>query len=646
MAVPKTKKMPKTDFIATDQEKLKLIEQAGGTKDNDGADAVVVFDHTWVDVEKGGLGNTYNNRIVKILTDAGSAQNSALRFDYDPKANVAEVMEIVIHPKDGKKITLDLSKVRDLPQPESKIYWGGRMRVYSIPRLEVGDALEYTVYKKGFHVAYLAARDGETSGITPPMPGHFYDVVTFDEKTPIKHKRYTLRTPKDKPMQYEVCNSDMKVTATFDDTHFTYTWEKRNMPAFKPELRSKGNDVATKLVLATLGTWEEKSRWFYEVNEPQFAVDDAIMKKTKELIKDCKNIEEEFDVLLHWVAQEIRYVGFAVSKGEGYTLHSGTMTFRERAGVCKDCASMLITMGRAAGWKIYAAPTQAGGRVEKIPADQFDHCYCVVRKPNGEYMLLDPTWAVFSIERYCSAEQQQNYLPAIPQGDTLKKAPAVTAKVSLMTIDGTSALDAKGAVAGHIDVVGNGRADANLRRMCALTNKTNIRPIMEKIVESIRKPTSVSGFTHTDVTDHTKPTELHIDYEAARYGLAAKERIFFPVPMARFFNNPVLVRQTDAAATEKIATTIHMWYPQEITINERMTLPAGFKMTSRPVKEKIANDLASFEGSVTADGETVVLKATINWLAREITPEQYPQFKKVVDTLKKFSQRMYEGRKF
>jgi hypothetical protein len=249
-----------------------------------------------------------------------------------------------------------------------------------------------------------------------------------------------------------------------------------------------------------------------------------------------------------------------------------------------------------------------------------------VRKPNGEYMLLDPTWAVFSIERYCSAEQQQNYLPAIPQGDTLKKAPAVTAKVSLMTIDGTSALDAKGAVAGHIDVVGNGRADANLRRMCALTNKTNIRPIMEKIVESIRKPTSVSGFT--------------------RYGLAAKERIFFPVPMARFFNNPVLVRQTDAAATEKIATTIHMWYPQEITINERMTLPAGFKMTSRPVKEKIANDLASFEGSVTADGETVVLKATINWLAREITPEQYPQFKKVVDTLKKFSQRMYEGRKF
>ena len=42
-------------------------------------------------------------------------------------------------------------------------------------------------------------------------------------------------------------------------------------------------DLLPKVVLATVESWPAKSRWFYEVNEPQFAADDAIRAKVAEL---------------------------------------------------------------------------------------------------------------------------------------------------------------------------------------------------------------------------------------------------------------------------------------------------------------------------------------------------------------------------
>jgi len=63
--------------------------------------------------------------------------------------------------------------------------------------------------------------------------------------------------------------------------------------------------------------------------------------------------------------------------------------------------------------------TMAGSRVESIPADHFNHCVAVVKLSSGTYMPLDPTWVPFCRELWSSAEQQQNYLPGVPEGSDL-----------------------------------------------------------------------------------------------------------------------------------------------------------------------------------------------------------------------------------
>ena len=144
----------------------------------------------------------------------------------------------------------------------------------------------------------------------------------------------------------------------------------------------------------------EKSRWFYHVNEDRdiFEADEAIKREVQAITKDCRSDSCKFYTLLHWVAQNIRYSGISMGEGEGYTLHPGTMTFRDRAGVCKDIAGMLVTMLRAAGFTTYPVMTMAGARVERIPADQFNHCVVAVKKPDGSFLMLDPTWSPFNTE--------------------------------------------------------------------------------------------------------------------------------------------------------------------------------------------------------------------------------------------------------
>ena len=68
------------------------------------------------------------------------------------------------------------------------------------------------------------------------------------------------------------------------------------------------------------------------------------------------------------------------------------MTLRDRGGVCKDKAGILMALLRAAGLESYAGMTMAGERIEHIAADQFNHCVTVWRRADGKTQLLDPTW--------------------------------------------------------------------------------------------------------------------------------------------------------------------------------------------------------------------------------------------------------------
>ncbi|GAI77872.1 unnamed protein product, partial [marine sediment metagenome] len=154
-------------------------------------------------------------------------------------------------------------------------------------------------------------------------------------------------------------------------------------------------------------------------------------------------------------------------------------------GVCKDKAGMLVTMLRSAGFEAYACMTMAGSRIDYIAADQFNHSVTIVRLSDGKLHLLDPTWVPFVRELWSSAEQQQNYLPGLPQGSDLLKTPVSPPQNHFIRIKANSDLQINGTLTGEISVQAEGQSDARLRRMftgsCKSLWKKNLENELLKI---------------------------------------------------------------------------------------------------------------------------------------------------------------------
>jgi transglutaminase-like putative cysteine protease len=606
------------------EEAVALLAGAEASR-YEGSDRVVVFDRTEVDVEETGLSHRYDHRLVKVLDWSGARALAALRFDFDPASNIVEILAVRVHRADSTFVDVDPASVVDATAPAHLIYWGGRMRVLGVGALEPGDGVETITYKKGFQIAYLDA-ESEDERYIPPMRGHFYDVLLFQEDLPLIEKSYTVHVPKDKPLQYSVYNGEVMSSLTFgEDTHIYRFW-RENVPALKREPRMPdASDVVPKVVMATVPDWEEKSRWFYHVNEDRdiFGWNPEIEEKVNEITRGLKTEDQKIAALLHWVAQNIRYSGLNMGEGEGYTLHPSTMTFRDRCGVCKDIAGMLVTMLRVAGYPTFAAMTMAGSRVERIPADQFNHCVVALRKEDGSYLMLDPTWAPWNNPIWSRWEGEQHYVIGSSEGEDLMMIPAFVPEDNLLVIRSDAKILKDGALEGTLVLDGKGAMDGRIRSAAADRAKRDVRSGIEEWLGAVSPDIELIEYRFTDPRDFTIDSSLRIRYRVPRFADLLGNDLVFRSPALRFIaENARLSRLAFMPDNEERAHGVFLWGPQRIAIDETVKLPSGYK-AEEPKKVSVEEKIAAAKLSWEANGGTLVLKGETMLEKRQLTAKEY-----------------------
>ncbi len=605
-----------------------------------GADAVAVLDETHVDVEESGLSHVNRTLLIKVLTEKGAAEYATLRFDYDPASSVAEIKKLTVFRADGSVQEVPPSRIYDLPQPQFMIYWDPRMKVASVPKLDPGDAVEIETYSKGFVIAYLndPAQPGDEKYI-PPMRGHYYDVVLFQGSLPIVRKSYTIVLPKDKPIQAEVFHGELGSATSFGEKSLTYTWWKENVPAAKREPRMVDDqDAFPKLVLATVKDWPEKSRWFYTVNEDAhaFAYNDAIKAKVEEITRGLMTDDEKRFAILAWVARQIRYSGISMGKGEGYTLHPGIMTFNDRCGVCKDIAGMCITMFRAAGFThTYPAMTMVGAKVEKIAADQFDHCVVATEVAPNRYKLYDPTWCPFSREIWSSAEKPQNYLIGSPRGEDLMETPPAPASDNFILIESDGTLNEQGNLAGTLTITGGHYSETNLAWAVVNSPASEVRSVFEQWVARISPRARLTSYRTTDPVEVTKPFSITLTYSVPGYAMVAGGRMVFVPPMAHgILDSPRMTDFMGAVKGDKRSYGIYLRATRDFTFRETLTLPKGYSLTGAPGYAKVDGPAAGFSASASMRSDRLQFNENLVIKQKIISAGEYQNLKSAVDAFR------------
>ncbi len=616
-----------------------LIKSSGGPDEYPGKHQLTIFDSTNVDVQESGLSYVNIHRLFKVLDRQGAKSNAVIKFGYDPLSAWVEIRGVTIYRRSGDVEKLDTANVMDYPAPARAIYWGAREKMIEVGRLEPGDAVEVFLFRKGFTYALLADGQGDDDKYIPPMKGHFYDIVHFWSREPVMEKVYRVEIPTDKLLQFKVYNGDVRSSAELINGKWVYTFTKDNytQPEREPNMVSS-SDEFTKLLLSTSPDWKAKSLWFYKVNEDFGSFESApdIDAKVKEILANAEDEQDSISLLTHWVADNIRYSGISMGEGEGYTLHKGEMTFTDRCGVCKDKAGMLITMLRAAGFESYPAMTMAGSRIDRIPADQFNHSVTVVKHHNGNYELLDPTWVPFVRELWSSLEQQQNYLMGVPEGADLMETPISPPEKHYFNLTGNSKINKDGSVEGEFTIDAERQEDASVRRMFTSNYRSNWSTALEKELKSIYPRAEIVSMDYGNPIDYLAgPIHISVKYRIPDYAVVTDDEIIFvPFAVSGVFKRAMSHLYMNTSLEDR-KYQFRDRCTRLVNLKETVELPYSVTAKYIPDTPTSSGSGASFKGGYQIDGKSVKVSETLKFKKRIYNPEDWGSFREAVLNQKK-----------
>jgi len=626
------------------------INDAGDAEKYEDVDHIVVYDVSVNRVKESGVTEVDGYVLYKILNYKGCINLSVLTWGYDPQSSYVRVDEVNII-RESKKIPIDVSKTLDLPASQSAIYWNNKLKTLQLPRLRVGDGIEVKTFRKGFTYALLNENPPPDENYIPPMPGEYFDIVHFESSTPVIEKKYVLMFPKSKRLHSQVYNGTLYSSTSYTSDSTIYAWWDIDIPAWKRERYSPGaTDIVTKVVMSSAKNWEAKSRWFYEINENQFIVTPAIKTKVEEILAEAgvaKGSEEEkAAVLLHWVAQNIRYSGQTMGKGEGFTLHSGEMVFKQRSGVCKDIASMLVVMMRAADMDSYAAMTMAGTRIEDLPADQFNHSVTALKKPDGNFVMYDPTWAPFNHDIWSKLETEQHFVIGTPEGEDLSRIPYSPPEESPLFITSAIEIDDDGNLKGTLKLRGAGALDSRLRRMYRSDNPAKQRNYLVGVLKHISDRIEGISFKHCKPLDFSQGMWWEIKYNIPEYALQVGDGLEFRSPMMQVvMHNRLLLRPGDHEWSEEREDDVFLYYTELLEGEERIKLPKGLTLVEPPECESVDETYAYFDGGSEMKKNILQVNQKIELRRRQIPSDGYAGFRDAINGAMKYADTVFRVEK-
>jgi hypothetical protein len=487
----------------------------------------------------------------------------------------------------------------------------------------------------------------DASRFVPPMEGSFYDIVPLWVGTPTLRLVYAVTYPKGMTLLHNIYNDYAQESESSDSQTgaTTLTISKTDVLPLVSDPKGQVDwyDCGPMLLVSSTPKWEAKSQWFYQVNEDygSFKAYAPAQQKVNEIIKGKKTEMEKISALTHWVADNIHYDGLSMGKGEGYTLHSCEMDYNDRCGVCKDIAGTLISFLRMAGFNAYPAMTMAGSKIYRdVPVDHFNHCVVVCKLSDGTYMPLDPTWVPFTRELWSSAEQQQNYLPGIPEGSDLRETPLSAPENQYLKINAKSSLDKSGTLRGTVTYTAEGQTDRSIRRIFCTGWQSQWKAEMERQLLAVSPRAILKKVDWgRDPKDYQSgPIKITLTFEIPQYAVlgVSGELLFKPFSLNNFLT-PFKTYLSIDRTPETRKYGFKDQCSRQLLIDETISLPGGYQLVGGSKSVSDSGPAASFSGTLVPKGNRIELKQQLNLNKRVYDASDWPSFRLAVSDSESFN---------
>ena len=481
------------------------------------ADSVLVCDYTVESYLPDGTGKSTNEWYEKILTEKGRRNSRTASFWMSISYGDVVVDKAEIIKPDSTAVEIDVaanSRLMTEPgQMDSNIYDpNNKILTLAFPGVEVGDILHLVVTRNN-----TKAR----------VPNAFSDYTVLEITSPIVELVHEIIAPAELPLKVikvrdEIGDGVQYKTDLLADGTTRHRWSVKNVPQAFPEPSMPPlHTCAQRLLVSTVPSWEDLSKWYWNLSAPRMAATVPEMQTSvDELVEDAQTREEKIWRVFTYVSQKIRYMGVTPeNEAPGYEPHDVCLTFQNKYGVCRDKAALLVVLLRMAGVEAFPVLIHVGERRDpEVPQIYFNHAIVGVlsEKPGAvgadQYILMDPTNENTSrlLPEYLC---EKSFLVAKPEGETLLESPALPAAENMASIQTTGTIS-NGWQYAKTSVTLKGINDTVYRSGFSRMRREDRRLFVERMVQASAPGAFLTDLqiTPTDMQDTATPISFVFDY--------------------------------------------------------------------------------------------------------------------------------------
>ncbi len=330
-------------------------------------------------VQSNGLSASRTQQVVYIASEEGARQFATRTLQYAPATQELRLMHLRVHKADGRVLEGEDGGDTLVSDAGIAMYYDVRARRVHFRNVERGDVLE---------IDYR---------ITPatrvnPYGDYFGELLVMRSELPQRLNRFVLIAPASRKLTVQEVRMPQTARTSERNGEKTWQWDVHGLPAVAREPRAPALiDVSPYIHVSTFQSWDELGRWYAALIAPQFRMDAALHDALQPLVAGKKTELEKIRAIHAFVLRNTHYVAleFGIYSYKPYAV---SQVYARRFGDCKDKASLMIALLRAAGIpaELALVRTRRIGEVAPETASVAIFNHAIVYVP-GQDLWLDGT---------------------------------------------------------------------------------------------------------------------------------------------------------------------------------------------------------------------------------------------------------------
>jgi transglutaminase-like putative cysteine protease len=283
-----------------------------------------------------GQSTIHAQQVFFVGNQRGARDYTTRAIHYSHATQKLTVLAARVFKADGRVLNAVDQGESAVADTSVSMYYDTRARSLRFPSLEKGDTIE------------LEYRISPNSSVNP-YGTYFGTLVAFQNGLQQRLRRYVLIAPSQLKLNVVEQRMPVRAAVSEGDDQIIHRWDVTNIAPLLTEPRGPAlTEVAPYVTVSTFADWNQLGKWYADLITPQFSLDGELLQQVQQITATAKSEQEKIHEIHAFVLRNTHYVAmeFGVYSYKPYTV---AQTYARRFGDCKDKATLMIAMLRAAG---------------------------------------------------------------------------------------------------------------------------------------------------------------------------------------------------------------------------------------------------------------------------------------------------------